>query len=136
MPGDASSLAVVAAIEALTNKEHLMAAEIISGKDVAAAIREELKAEVAELTEKHGVVPGLATVLVGEDPASVSYVTAKNKACANLGMKSFQHTLPAETSEEDLLKLVDELNNNDEVNGILVQLPLPKHIDDNKVFLL
>jgi len=110
-----------------------MAAEIISGKDVAAAIRAELKEEVAELTAKHGIVPGLATVLVGEDPASVSYVTAKNKACANLGMKSFQHTLPAETSEEDLLKLVDELNNNDEVNGILVQLPLPKHIDDNKV---
>jgi len=117
----------------LTNKEHFMAAEIISGKDVAATIRAELKEEVAELTAKHGIVPGLATVLVGEDPASVSYVTAKNKACANLGMKSFQHTLPAETSEEDLLKLVDELNNNDEVNGILVQLPLPKHIDDNKV---
>jgi len=110
-----------------------MAAEIISGKDVAKAIRAELKEEVAELTAKHGVVPGLATVLVGENPASVSYVTAKNKACADLGMKSFQHSLPAETSEEDLLKLVDELNNNDEVNGILVQLPLPKHIDDNKV---
>ena len=110
-----------------------MAAEIISGKDVAKAIRAELKEEVAELTAKHGVVPGLATVLVGENPASVSYVTAKNKACAELGMKSFQHSLPAEISEEDLLKLVDELNNNDEVNGILVQLPLPKHIDDNKV---
>jgi methylenetetrahydrofolate dehydrogenase (NADP+)/methenyltetrahydrofolate cyclohydrolase len=100
---------------------------------VAKAIRAELAEEVAELTEKHGVVPGLATVLVGEDPASVSYVTAKNKACAQLGMKSFQHSLSAETSEEDLLKLVDELNRNDEVNGILVQLPLPKHIDENKV---
>ena len=112
-----------------------MAAEIISGKEVAKAIRAELAQEVAELTEKQGVVPGLATVLVGEDPASVSYVTAKNKACGNLGMKSFQHTLPAETSEEDLLKLVDELNQNDEVNGILVQLPLPKHINEEKVLI-
>lgn len=110
-----------------------MTAEIISGKDVAKAIRAELAEEVAQLKEEHGIVPGLATVLVGEDPASVSYVTAKNKACKDLGMNSFQHTLPADTSEEDLLKLVDELNNNDDVNGILVQLPLPKHINDNKV---
>ena len=87
-----------------------MSAEIISGKDVAKAIRAELKEEVAELREKHGIVPGLATVLVGEDPASVSYVTAKNRTCKDLGMNSKQHTLPAETSEEDLLKLVDELN--------------------------
>jgi len=110
-----------------------MTAEIISGKEVAKAIRAELAEDVAKLKEEHGVVPGLATVLVGEDPASVSYVTAKNKACKDLGMNSFQHTLPADTTEEDLLKLVDELNNNDQVNGILVQLPLPKHIDDNKV---
>jgi len=110
-----------------------MTAEIISGKDVAKAIRAELADEVAALEEKHGVAPGLATVLVGENPASVSYVTAKNKTCGELGMKSFQHTLPAETSEEDLLKLVDELNNNNEVHGILVQLPLPKHINEAKV---
>jgi len=110
-----------------------MTAEIISGKEVAKAIRAELAEEVAKLKEEHGVVPGLATVLVGENPASVSYVTAKNKASKELGMNSYQHTLPADTSEEDLLKLVDELNNNDEVNGILVQLPLPKHIDENKV---
>ncbi len=110
-----------------------MTAEIISGKEVAKAIRAELAVEVAQLKEEHGVVPGLATVLVGENPASVSYVTAKNKACKDLGMNSFQHSLPAETTEEDLLKLVDELNNNDDVNGILVQLPLPKHIDENKV---
>jgi len=84
-----------------------MTAEIISGKDVAKTIREELAVEVAELKEKHGVVPGLATVLVGEDPASVSYVTAKGKACEKIGVNSFQHTLPADTSEEDLLKLVD-----------------------------
>jgi methylenetetrahydrofolate dehydrogenase (NADP+)/methenyltetrahydrofolate cyclohydrolase len=110
-----------------------MTAEIISGKEVAKAIRAELAKEVAQLKEEHGIVPGLATVLVGDNPASVSYVTAKNKACKDLGMNSFQHTLPVETTEEELLKLVDELNNNDEVNGILVQLPLPKHIDENKV---
>ena len=110
-----------------------MTAEIISGKEVAKTIRAELAEEAAELKEKHGVVPGLATVLVGEDPASVSYVTAKGKACERIGVNSFQHTLPAETSEEDLLKLVDELNNNDQVNGILVQLPLPKHINEAKV---
>jgi methylenetetrahydrofolate dehydrogenase (NADP+)/methenyltetrahydrofolate cyclohydrolase len=110
-----------------------MTAQIISGTEVAKAIRAELAAEVNELREKHGVVPGLATVLVGENPASVSYVTAKGKACHELGMKSSQHTLPAETSEADLLELVAELNRNAEVNGILVQLPLPKHIDESKV---
>jgi len=110
-----------------------MAAEIISGKEVAKTIRAELGEEVAELKEKHGIVPGLCTVLVGEDPASVSYVTAKGKACEKIGMKSVHHELPADTSEEELLKLVDQLNNDDEINGILVQLPLPKHIDDNKV---
>jgi len=113
-----------------------MTAEIISGKEVAKAIRAELAEEVAELREKQGIVPGLATVLVGENPASVSYVTAKNKACKDLGMQSFQHTLPADTSEEDLLKLVDELNDNDDVHGILVQLPLPKHIDESKVLYM
>jgi methylenetetrahydrofolate dehydrogenase (NADP+)/methenyltetrahydrofolate cyclohydrolase len=110
-----------------------MTAEIISGTKVAKTIRAELSEEVADLKEKHGLVPGLATVLVGENPASVSYVTAKNKASGELGMKSFQHTLPAETSEEDLLKLVGELNRNDAVHGILVQLPLPKHVDESKV---
>jgi len=110
-----------------------MTAQIISGTEVAKAIRAELAVQVDELREKHGVVPGLATVLVGENPASVSYVTAKGKACQELGMRSLQYTLPAETSEEDLLKLVDELNHNPEVHGILVQLPLPKHVDENKV---
>jgi len=110
-----------------------MTAQIISGKDVAQGIRAELAEEVAQLNEKHGIVPGLATVLVGADPASVSYVTAKGKACQELGMKSFQHTLPAQTSEEELLRLVDQLNRNPEVHGILVQLPLPKHIAESKV---
>jgi methylenetetrahydrofolate dehydrogenase (NADP+)/methenyltetrahydrofolate cyclohydrolase len=110
-----------------------MAAEIISGKDVAKAIRAELADEVAELTRRHGVVPGLCTVLVGEDPASVSYVTAKGKACESLGMNSTHHELPADTSEADLLALVDRLNRDDTVHGILVQLPLPKQINEPKV---
>jgi len=110
-----------------------MGAEIISGKEVAKAIRAELAEEVADLTQKHGVVPGLCTVLVGEDPASVSYVTAKGKACEKLGMKSLHHELPADTPEEELLAVVDRLNRDDQVHGILVQLPLPKHIDEAKV---
>ena len=110
-----------------------MAAEIISGKEVAKQIREELSQEVSDMKEKHSLVPGLATVLVGVDPASVSYVTAKGRACEDIGINSYQHSLAAETSEEELLKLVDQLNKDDKVHGILVQLPLPKHIDENKV---
>jgi methylenetetrahydrofolate dehydrogenase (NADP+)/methenyltetrahydrofolate cyclohydrolase len=110
-----------------------MTAEIISGKDVAQAIRAELAREVAKLKEARGIVPGLATVLVGENPASVSYVTAKGKACQELSMQSFQHTLPADTSEADLLRLVDQLNRDDRVHGILVQLPLPEQINESKV---
>ena len=110
-----------------------MSAKIISGTEIAKAIREELKVEVAELTEKHNVVPGLVTILVGEDPASQSYVAAKNKTAHALGIHSEQVTLDVDTSEEDLLALVEKYNNDDKINGILVQLPLPKHIDDNKV---
>ncbi len=110
-----------------------MPAEIISGKEVAKAIRAELAREVAQLKDEHGLAPGLATVLVGEDPASVSYVTAKNKTCHELGMQSFQHTLSAETTEEKLLELVAQLNADPKVHGILVQLPLPKQIDESKV---
>ncbi|MBW1790818.1 MAG: bifunctional methylenetetrahydrofolate dehydrogenase/methenyltetrahydrofolate cyclohydrolase FolD [Deltaproteobacteria bacterium] len=110
-----------------------MSAKIISGTETAKAIREELKVEVAELTEKHNIVPGLVTILVGEDPASQSYVAAKNKTAHALGIHSEQVTLDADTSEEDLLALVEKYNNDDKINGILVQLPLPKHINDNKV---
>lgn len=110
-----------------------MAAEIISGKDVAQAIRGELTEEVAALKQQHGLVPGLATVLVGEDPASVSYVTAKGRGCAQIGVESFQHGLPADTTEADLLKLVEQLNQDARVHGILVQLPLPDQIDESKV---
>jgi len=112
-----------------------MAAEIISGKDVAAQLREEMKKETAELKEKHGVTPGLAVVLVGEDPASQVYVKSKVKTCGELEINSFEYRKPADWPEADLLKLVDELNKDDKVDGILVQLPLPKHIDEQKVLM-
>ncbi len=110
-----------------------MSAKIISGTETAKAIREELRAEVARLKEEHDLVPGLVTVLVGENPASQSYVAAKNKTAHNIGIHSEQVTLPADTSEEDLLALVDKYNNDPAIHGILVQLPLPGHIDEAKV---
>ncbi|KAF0188431.1 MAG: 5 10-methylene-tetrahydrofolate dehydrogenase/methenyl tetrahydrofolate [Desulfobulbaceae bacterium] len=110
-----------------------MTAKIISGTEVAKEIREELKLEVAGLLEKHGVVPGLVTILVGENPASQSYVAAKNKTAHALGIHSEQVTLPADTSEADLLALVDKYNNDPKIHGILVQLPLPKHINEANV---
>ena len=110
-----------------------MAAKIISGTEVAKAIRDELKVEVAELTAKHGIVPGLVTILVGEDPASQSYVAAKNKSAHALGIHSEQVTLDVGTSEADLLALVNKYNNDPKINGILVQLPLPKHINEANV---
>jgi len=110
-----------------------MTAKLISGTEVAKEIREELKVEVAELTEKHNIVPGLVTILVGEDPASQSYVAAKNKTAHALGIHSEQVTLEVDTNEDDLLKLIDKYNNDSQINGILVQLPLPKHINEAKV---
>lgn len=111
-----------------------MSAKIISGKEIARQIREELHEQVARLAEE-GLVPGLATVLVGEDPASRLYVGMKNKAAAVAGIHSRQLTLSDETSEAELLALVDELNADPEIHGILVQLPLPKQIDEAKVLL-
>jgi len=110
-----------------------MSAKIISGTETAKAIREELTTEVAELKQKHNIVPGLVTILVGEDPASQSYVSAKNKTAKALGIHSEQVTLPADTPEEDLLATVEKYNNDKKINGILVQLPLPKHINEAKV---
>lgn len=110
-----------------------MAAKIISGKEIAQQIREELKAEVAEMKEKHGVTPGLVTILVGENPASVSYVTAKQRTAHDLGFYSVQDDQPEDITEADLLALIDKYNKDPKVHGILVQLPLPKHIDENKV---
>jgi methylenetetrahydrofolate dehydrogenase (NADP+)/methenyltetrahydrofolate cyclohydrolase len=109
-----------------------MMATIIDGKAIAAKIRAELKVSVAELATK-GVVPGLAVVLVGEDPASKVYVSMKEKACADVGIFSDEHKLSAETSELELLELIAKLNADPRIHGILVQLPLPKQINTEKV---
>ena len=110
-----------------------MTAQIISGTEVAKEIRAELKKEIAELKEKHNVVPGLVTVLVGVDPASQVYVGQKEKTSQNLGIYSERYDLPADTSQDDLLALINKLNNDPKINGILVQLPLPKHINETEV---
>jgi len=107
-------------------------ATIIDGKALAARIRAELSAQVTELRSA-GTTPGLAVVLVGEDPASKVYVSMKEKACADTGIYSAEHKLPAETTETDLLALIDRLNHDPRIHGILVQLPLPKQINTDKV---
>ncbi|NLW84993.1 MAG: bifunctional methylenetetrahydrofolate dehydrogenase/methenyltetrahydrofolate cyclohydrolase FolD [Phycisphaerae bacterium] len=109
-----------------------MTAKIIDGKQVAAEMREELKLQVAQLKTK-GVTPGLAVILVGDDPASKSYVTAKEKACEEIGMHSDDNRLPAETTQAELMALIDKCNKDPKVHGILVQLPLPKHINEDEV---
>lgn len=109
-----------------------MSAKILSGTELAKKIRLQLKEDVNELKSK-GISPGLAVVLIGEDPASQVYVRRKKKACEELGIESYQHLLKAETSEEELLKLITELNNDTKVSGILVQLPLPNHINEEKI---
>ena len=108
-------------------------AEIISGKVVSQKVREEIKVEVEEFTKKYGAAPGLAVVVVGDDPASAVYVRNKHKACLEVGITSYQIEYPGDTTEEELLRKIDELNSDDKVNGILVQLPLPKHINEEKV---
>ncbi len=110
-----------------------MAATIIDGKAVSKKIRLQLTEEVAEFKAKTGITPGLAVVLVGEDPASQTYVRNKEKSTIKAGMYSEVHRLPADTSEEQLLNLVEKLNQDIKIHGILVQLPLPKHIDETKV---
>lgn len=106
---------------------------IISGKDLSAKLKQEMAAEVATFPEKYGRVPNLVVILVGEDPASVSYVTGKAKACEVVGISNTTLRRPSDITEEELLGLIDELNNDDAVDGILVQLPLPKHISEDKV---
>lgn len=108
-------------------------ATLIDGNAIAAAIREEIRAGVARLKAERGITPGLATVLVGDDPASATYVRNKRKACAEAGIESFGYELPAATAQAELLRLLDELAARADVHGILVQLPLPKHIDDRAV---
>ena len=110
-----------------------MTAQIISGTETAKQIRAELKEEIAELKEKHNLIPGLVTVLVGEDPASQVYVGQKVKTCDALGVYSEKHDLPADTSQEALLALIDKLNKDPKIHGILVQLPLPKHLNETEV---
>jgi len=110
-----------------------MVAKVIDGKAFAAKVRGEVAAHVARLKAEHGIVPGLAVVLVGEDPASQVYVASKGKTTVEVGMNSYEHKLPADTSEADLLALIDRLNKDPKVNGILVQLPLPGHLDSDLV---
>ena len=111
-----------------------MTAQIIDGKQVAADMRTELKEEVAKLKEK-GIVPGIGVILVGEDPASKSYVTAKERTCEELGIYSDDNRLPEETTQQELLALVEKMNKDPKINGILVQLPLPKHLNEAEVLL-
>lgn len=107
--------------------------KLIDGKELARSLRGEIAAGVAALKSEKGVTPGLAVILVGDNPASVSYVTAKEKACTEAGMLSREIRLPAETTEEELVSLVKKLNCDPEIHGILVQLPVPKHIRDKAV---
>jgi methylenetetrahydrofolate dehydrogenase (NADP+)/methenyltetrahydrofolate cyclohydrolase len=111
-----------------------MTAQIIDGKQVAADMRAELKDEVARLREK-GIVPGLGVILVGEDPASKSYVTAKEHACEDIGLYSDDNRLSADTSQKELMALVEKMNKDPKINGILVQLPLPKGLNEAEVLL-
>ncbi len=110
-----------------------MTAKLIKGTEIREVILDEIQKEVAEIKEKHGVVPGLVTILIGENPASMSYVTLKIKTANRLGFSEIQDSQSEDISEEDLLALVEKYNNDDNIHGILVQLPLPKHINDKKV---
>nr|WP_170613300.1 bifunctional methylenetetrahydrofolate dehydrogenase/methenyltetrahydrofolate cyclohydrolase FolD [uncultured Ruegeria sp.] len=110
-----------------------MVAQVIDGKAFAAKVRAQVADQVAKLKEENGITPGLAVVLVGEDPASQVYVRSKGKMTVEVGMNSYEHKLDAETSEADLLALIDKLNNDPAVHGILVQLPLPKHLNEDLV---
>lgn len=110
-----------------------MSAKIIDGKAFAATVREKVKAHVDALKADHGITPGLAVVLVGEDPASEVYVRSKGKQTVEVGMNSIEHKLPADTSEVDLLALIDDLNNDPAIHGILCQLPLPGHLNEDLV---
>lgn len=109
-----------------------MSAEIIDGKSISEQIRKELKAEIEEMADKQ-IVPGLGVILVGDDPASQSYVKAKEKACMKLGIYSDDNRLPSDIKESELLVLINKMNENPKIHGILVQLPLPEHIDESKI---
>lgn len=108
-------------------------AKIIDGKAVSAQVKESIAKEAAELKEKYGIKIGLAVVIVGDDPASRIYVNNKKKACEAVGFESYEYALGADTTEDELLSLIDRLNKDDNIHGILVQLPLPKHLDEKTV---
>ncbi|HEX2965270.1 MAG TPA: tetrahydrofolate dehydrogenase/cyclohydrolase catalytic domain-containing protein [Syntrophorhabdaceae bacterium] len=110
-----------------------MSARIIKGTEIGPVIREEIRQETAALQAKHGFVPGLVTILVGKDPASVSYVTGKQKTAKELGFYSVQEDVAGDVSEEALLKLIEKYNKDPKIHGILVQLPLPRHINENRI---
>ncbi len=110
-----------------------MTAIRLDGKVIAKRIQGEIAEAVVEMKEKHGITPGLAAVRVGEDPASEMYVRMKRNRCAEVGIESFGHEIPADVSQEDLEALIDDLNNDPKVHGILVQLPLPDHLDEERV---
>ncbi len=110
-----------------------MSAKLVKGTEIRDEILKELKTEVDKIKEEHGVVPGLVTILVGENPASISYVTSKIRTAQGLGYKEIQDNQPDDISEETLLGLIDKYNKDDSIHGILVQLPLPKHIDEKKI---
>ncbi len=110
-----------------------MSAQIIRGTEIGPVIREEIRQETAALQQKHGFVPGLVTILVGKDPASVSYVTGKQKTAKELGFYSVQEDVAGDVTEEALLQLIAQYNKDPKIHGILVQLPLPKHINENRI---
>ena len=110
-----------------------MTAKLISGTEIAKQIREEIKQEVIQLKAKHNLIPGLVTVLLGTDPGSLSYITGKEKTAKELGFYSERIDLPETTSQKELLALVDKLNHDPKIHGVLVQIPLPKHINENEV---
>ena len=110
-----------------------MSAKVIDGKIVAAKVRDQVAAGVAEMQAKYNYTPGLATVLVGQDPASATYVRSKQRMCERLGIRSVGHSLPADATQEEVETLVSKLNADPEINGILVQLPLPKHLNEEAV---
>jgi methylenetetrahydrofolate dehydrogenase (NADP+) / methenyltetrahydrofolate cyclohydrolase len=114
--------------------ERKMTAKIIDGKQIASQMRAELKEQVEKLKQK-GIVPGLGVILVGDDPASKSYVTAKEQACHEIGIYSDDNRLPADTTQDQLLTLISKMNADPKIHGILVQLPLPKHISESQVLL-
>ncbi|MGE5843056.1 MAG: tetrahydrofolate dehydrogenase/cyclohydrolase catalytic domain-containing protein, partial [Deltaproteobacteria bacterium] len=110
-----------------------MTAKLIKGTEIRDEILKEIREEVNKIKEKHGKVPGLVTILVGQNPASISYVTAKIEAAKSLGFKEIQDNQPETITEQQLLALIDKYNKDDSINGILVQLPLPKHINEKKI---